>query len=287
MPISDSNRYRLQKIIKNIEADSFDLTHVRNLLFDLRSYCTSHHYYREVADFIAHDERNKGITFDTIERFYLFLAYFMYEHSNDGNIDLTENVPLSIKMYLLARLKTIDDNTLLTKINYKRQDLISHIQGFFEVNKIGPNPTCKLKKTNAKFTSALKYLTSSVDLNPAFTEDQIINDLISVIKQNNFEVDENVFFERKNKIVLCVLALLHDSYYNSEYGGFTCKLESIENKLCISVTIHNIPTPKSVVFNGRMFISELIAEDWCTDSFFDNIHSNNIQINSEFKLERI
>lgn len=286
MPISESNKHRLQTIIAGVESDNFDLQDIYYLLINLRSYCGNHRYFREIADFIAHDERDRGITFTTMERQYLLFCYAFLFPPDKQPLDLTEYVPIQVKYFYLLRASLANPNEL-NAIGYTRKSLESDIEAYFELDNAQNPAFCRVINDSKRFETALQLLGNSFDINPAFTEDEAMKDLISVIQTNNFIINTTEFAKRKHKIVLCMLMLMHDTTFTSRFANFSCEVSADDNFLGISAIIPvNTPT-RSLNVKTTMFKTSIPKNEWCTESFFTNTISKNIQINSDFKLEKL
>src|SRR5574341_802438 len=64
---------RIRKCLEIIGARRFDEFHVKSLLIDLREYVNANSITREVADFIAHPERDRGMNHKNINRMIIEL----------------------------------------------------------------------------------------------------------------------------------------------------------------------------------------------------------------------
>lgn len=63
--------HRIKKFQKKYVESTFDQNDVHILLMDLREYCTGEEpHIREIADYLAHPERSKGLTFSKLQEVY-------------------------------------------------------------------------------------------------------------------------------------------------------------------------------------------------------------------------
>ncbi|HDU8584939.1 TPA: hypothetical protein RG682_000381 [Vibrio alginolyticus] len=92
------DKTKAQKLVTKLEAGDFDENDVDNLFMRLRAYSHGNKVFREVADFVAHnDERNRGITNESLEAFYLSFKFFEEYTSSKKPLDITSPFPLYIK----------------------------------------------------------------------------------------------------------------------------------------------------------------------------------------------
>jgi hypothetical protein len=77
--------------------------------------------------------------------------------------------------------------------------------------------------------NTLQHILSFIGSHPAFDQDQVISELLAVIRANKMNVNEDEILTHSDKITACVALLLHEATF--EYGAHKqgyCKL-SCEN----------------------------------------------------------
>tara|TARA_Y100001956_G_C4086157_1_gene170746 strand:- start:60 stop:572 length:513 start_codon:yes stop_codon:yes gene_type:complete len=157
----------------------------------------------------------------------------------------------------------------------------------------------------------------------AFTQDELLEQLLMVISANNIEHDEDKIKAQSDKIALCVMLLLHNSEFDIKghkpgYCVVTSENESIShnvkhvdkdrNEVDINESFGTLQVRGKVVLDkdGKdltiahpVMSSNLNAEDWCADELFsiepfsDDIPNHlckrlkfkkDLGVNEEFKL---
>ena len=121
--ISGNSKEKAQKIVSRIESGKFDEIDVDSLLMLLRAFSNDHLIFREISDFVAHnDERKKGITTNSLEAFYLNLKYFIEYVSKKKELleefaaNLTPEEQDRAKSKLANKLKSIKEITKSTHV---------------------------------------------------------------------------------------------------------------------------------------------------------------------------
>lgn len=84
---------KLQKSIQKIESGSFDENDIDNIFMKLRAYSTKFSVFREIADFVAHnDQRDRGLVNQALEHMYLSMRFFLdYQGENKKQLDISES----------------------------------------------------------------------------------------------------------------------------------------------------------------------------------------------------
>ncbi|MDH5356168.1 MAG: hypothetical protein OEY09_17130 [Gammaproteobacteria bacterium] len=97
---------KAQKLLVKLESGNFDENDIDNLFMRLRAYSHGNRIFREVADFVAHnDERNKGVATESLEAFYLSFKYFLEYISPKKSLDIGSSFPLYVKKLMRMTLK--------------------------------------------------------------------------------------------------------------------------------------------------------------------------------------
>lgn len=284
---------KIQKLLAKLESGSFDENDVDNLFMRLRAYSHGNRIFREVADFVAHnDERNQGIATDSLEAFYLSFKYFLEYVSPKKSLDIGSPFPLYVKKLMKYQVGKCKENDLRDKFNVTKLRLASRIDSLFAEDKKQSLAFMKKLKISEDTLKAIQHLLSFIGSQPAFDQEQVVSELLKVIKANKFSVNESNILKNSDKIALCVMLLLHDATF--EYGahkqGFckiSCDNTSISHKQRF-IDADGNPVEHEESFgklqvlgyvildkDGKdltvcypLMSTNLSAEDWCDDEMF-------------------
>lgn len=284
---------KAEKIILKLETGEFDENDVDNIFMRLRAHSYGHHIFREVAHFVAHnDERNQGIAVESLEAFYLSFKYF-FEHFLSGPaIDIAFPFPLYIKKLMKYQVDRCKDSELKEKFNLTKSRLKSNVDSFFGENK--KHKTAYLKKNiPANLFEALKYVMDSFGGRPpAFDQEQIISELVAVIKANKLKVNENELRKHSERIAVCVALLLHQTTFDvGAHKPGSCRVSC--EKTSVSIKQQSLGVEGNLVelneSHGNLLVFGTVlvdrggvdvmmsfplitttapAENWCSDEMF-------------------
>lgn len=284
---------KAQKIISKIESGNFDENDVDNLYMRLRAYSRNHHVFREIADFVAHnDERNKGIANNSLEAFYFSIKYFNEFISPKPQLNIFEPFPLYVKKLMKYQVDKCKESDLKTKFNVSKLRLKSRIDTLFTEDK--KTQTAVLKKPNISENNfkTIQHLLGFIGSHPAFDQSSIIKSILDVISDCKLKVCEDDFINQQQRITLCILLLIHDAKF--KFGGGKqgyCTLSCEKTELPYGVKyvdpegnpVEDTQTFGNLQINGHVVVdkdgrdlqvcyplmsTDLEAVSWCEDNLF-------------------
>lgn len=326
MAMKPIEKAKAQKIVSKIESGKFDENDIDNLFMKLRAYSQGKNIFREIADFVAHNnERDRGLANISLETMHLRMKYFVEYNSPQKTLDISKEFPLWIKRLMLLQVDKFDDKVLRDKFNVTGQRLKTRIDNNFKENKKEKTAVIKDGKMSIDTLNAIQYIMSYLISKPAFIQDELIRELVDVISINKLIIDKKAFFSQSDKITLCIILLLHNATFDHKghKPGYT-KISS--EKEAIPMNTHFIDQNNNTVIiqeqfgkinvNGFVVIrkddgevtiahpimaTNLDAESWCEDSMFNIIplsedhpnilykkitFSDCLSISGNFKLEQ-
>lgn len=237
MSIPAREKIKVQKLVSQIEQGSFDDNVVDSLFIKLRGFSHGNDVFREIADFVAHnDKRNKGITVASLNALYLSMKYFIEYVSPKKAINIQQPFPIYIKRLMIYQVNKCDEILLREKFHESKSSLKSRIDTSFKEDKKHGIAYFKKAKISRQFFESIQYLLGFIGAMPAFTQQSLIEQLLSVLSKNNILFNEDKIREQEKKIVLCILCLLNNTHF--EHGGHEpgyCKIS------CERTEIMNIP----------------------------------------------
>lgn len=284
---------KAQKLLLKLESGDFDENDIDNIFMRLRAYSHGNRVFLEVADFVAHnDERNKGVSVESLEAFYLSFKYFLEYVSPKKSLDISNPFPLYVKKLMKYQIDKCKDADLKEKFNVTKQRLKSRIDTVFSEDKKNKKAFMKKPKLSNHTLEALQYILGFIGSHPAFNQDQVIAELLAVIKANKLNINEEELLKHSDKIAACVALLLHDTTF--EYGAHkqgyckvSCEKTSISfnqkfvdqdgNPVEHKESFGNLQVLGHVVLekDGKdltvcypMMTTSLSAEDWCDEDMF-------------------
>jgi len=204
----------LKCILKKICNDTFDEDDIKNLLLQWRAYFKNQSLIWEFACFISHpEERDKGIFHKELDVRY---AKIIYGRAVGGDFNKIFN-PNSIdqKLFntlLLGGIDTIDieylyEKTKLNKSQAKEYVIRSYLK---KGNLYLLKPQRNYKKLDKIISSILSLINFTASINNEEILTQFEFAFNETIKTLNLEYDSKSIIENnKNKILLCLMCLLH------------------------------------------------------------------------------
>lgn len=223
-------KVKAQKTLRKIETGDFNENDIDSIFMALRAYSHGNKVFREVADFVAHnDKRNKGLTTESLEALYFSFKYFNDYVSPKNPLDITAPFPLYIKKLMKYQVDKCDETYLKNNFNMTRQRFKSRIDNIFSEDKKKHLAFLKKPEIPRNILDVMNYVMGFIFSRPAFDQDQVISGLLDVIQINKLDVNIAKILEYSDKITICVMLLLHNTKF--EYGilnqGY-CKI-SCEN----------------------------------------------------------
>jgi len=319
-------KVKAQKLLGLIEGGQFDENDVEGLFMKLRAFCGDRRVFREIADFVAHNDiRDKGLTNESMEAFYLSIKFFCEYVSINKSLNIGEPFPRYVKRLMKYQAIKTDAKALLKEFRVSSASLAKKIDAHFKDDKKAD--TAQLNgKLGAETAAAIQHVLRFIHAQPAFTQDDVMRVLLLVLAENKMEFDEQKIAQQADRISLCVLALLHDTQFdiNGHKLG-RCGIAADKQAMSHGVSYvdehgNEVPNPESfgllqlhghvaVQHNGgeaqvayTVFQTKLDASAWCDDSLFVTEYSKagehmfawrkldtsgDIGISENFKLMRL
>lgn len=206
---------KAQKILDKIQSGNFDENDVDNFFMRLRAYSNGFIVFREIADFVAHnDVRNKGLTNTSLQSMYYSVKYFNEYVSPNKNLDIGKPFPIWVKTLFKYQIDKIAQEDLKNKFNVSPDRLKARIDNCFKDDSKSKLTTLKEGKLSQSSLEAINYVMSFIIPRQAFSQDDLFRDTLSVISHNKLNFDNEALNENYERIILCVLLLLHNSQFD-------------------------------------------------------------------------
>lgn len=293
--MNDFDRIKIQKIILRIESGKFDELDIDNFFMKLRAYSQNCKIFREIADFIAHnDERDKGIVNESLEAFYFSMKFFVEYISPKILLDMSKPFPLYIKKLMKYQINKCKEIELINKFKLNKIKLKSKIDNLFLEKRKENYALLRNIKISKQDSKIINYLLGFIGSIPAFEQKDLITDIFKTMDLNQLNYIEKEFLENIDKVIICILLLLNNSKFididkdNLGYSKISCEQEYIPYNLkFVDIDGNVIIKEHSFGFlqiNGYvhikkedgidleisypLLITTLEAEKWCDERLF-------------------
>lgn len=268
-----NERVKAQEMVDRILSGNFDWNDVDNLFMRLRAYSSGHQCFKEIADFVAHNmTRDRGISHRSLEKFYYAVKYGT-EYcllQSQRKLDLSGPFPLYIKQHMIYRVDDIKPDELWQMFQLKPEQLKEHFRTLFKEDEGTENVILIPSNVRPYTQKAIAHMLGSFVVKPLFTSDDLIAELISLLHKNKFIFDEDAIMVQREKIILCVMLLMHHTQFDfGESPLGKCGISSDFGSLDVWAEI-----PIKVKDGGigwasyQIFTSDLSPDKFCDESLF-------------------
>ena len=262
-------------VLEKVRSDSFQESDIKTLLIDIREYIRDQTLLRELADFIAHPKRDRGICYKLLNARYAKLTLIeeqIKRIDKEGGLvkqniktewDYSNAVLSSIsvdkiksdlfKILFIDGIEDIEDKVLKKYYKVGRTEILNFLNtSYFQAD--GYHILKNLKDRNL-IDDILKFIRGCVSGNTAFKQEEFNNELETSIKRvvEKFKLDNKYLEfvkEQRSKILVCILCLLHDSRITF-YDKKECRIFLTTNDGCLSLA-----TDKTQ-FTFYLFVSDI------------------------------
>lgn len=288
-----AEKIKTQKLVKKIETGQFDENDIDSLFMKLRAYSAGFLVIREVADFVAHNDlRDRGLTNKSLETMYLRIKFFLEYDSPKTPLDLSSPFPIWIKKLMILQADKCNEEDLRKKFNVTSQRLINRIDKAFKEDKKNKIAVYQQDQLSQATFNAIQYVMSFISGNPTFNQDDLLNELISVLKKNQIDFDEPGLRALSNRITICTLLLFHHSVFDfngkkkgqceisSENGSISHNVRFVDvagnqvehhetfGNLHVKGTVNVEKDGEELSISHTIMSTNLASQDWCSDELF-------------------
>jgi hypothetical protein len=266
-------RKKIQSIVDTLQSGVFDENDVDNLFIKLRDNSYGNILFREIGNFIAHPTiRDTGPIHELIES--LQLSFRFNSDYDYGNIPLDISIPFPsyIKEHMKYQVKKYNEKDLISKFKIGKIKLLKEIDRIFPVNgQMDQTNPQQLKPTEKLLFDAFRYLFTLLIVKPFCTQLELLDAIMIVLTGNKINFDRKKLSEQCDKIIICVLLLLHGIEFklkNSPNGE--CRIYydndqiSTQNILGLSGVVPYAQSTIKIIF--QLISTNLSAIDWCSET---------------------
>lgn len=235
MNISIKTKTSINSHLEKIKNDTFQEVDIKLLLIDIRGHIREETLLRELADFIAHPSRTKGIFNKKLNSIYLKfklideqLKKLDFDKQNIKTERQYSDFILSaisiekvdkklFEVLFFDGLDDIDEKLFIKYYSMKKKQIKKLISDNYQlIDK--KYYQLKSKKDFAKIEDILKFIRGTIQAKAVFNQQTFEKEIQKAIGRiiNVFELDKSYLPAVKkssNSILLCIMCLLHDSKF--------------------------------------------------------------------------
>lgn len=247
----------------------------------LRDRCYGLASIREIGDFVAHrDQREKGPVTDKVRDIQLSLESWL--NQGEGRFpDLA-----AAKRISAANLRTTTDAQLTQRLGLRRAVVQSVL-----AQAIRKMEDDRFEKVTQREKRVFNYLAGAFVWNPAFTDEQVAEDLANVLVKAGalFKNERDAFDAHRVFLALYVTALMHDSAVVMDDGSrfeLVAGFANDENRIEVKARIELAGWGKAVTAPVCVFWTQLIGTEHCSEDLaaVPGAWSGAIEIDSSGRL---
>ena len=222
MSLSASEATKVRKLLAKIQSGTFDDNDVDLLFMKLREHSSGHPVFREIADFVAHNKcRDQGLTNASLYASYLCFRYLSEYTLRQKRLKVDGQIPLWVKKLIVLQIDSCDEDDLYLQFKLSRDTAKHKIRSLYR--DIPHTQMCSYIKhsMDQETFDLLRHLLGFIKLQPAYTQEQIIDQLVTVLAKHDLLEDNSAEELRgqADKIMVAVLCLLHRSKFDLKNGA--------------------------------------------------------------------
>ncbi|TYX08438.1 hypothetical protein FCG74_007570 [Klebsiella pneumoniae] len=280
---------KLNDLIERIESGIFDCNSVDSVFIKMREFSGKNNLFKEVANFIAHNkERDEGIISEHTTANFLKFKFILSKEMKGQQLDVVKGFPAWIYSLVMIQISELDEGECKSKYNKTKSGLRERVRQMFTVK----DGICKVKgeiKRNDfnTFTSLLDSFTIRGE--GVFTIDDLFDEMVLCLKQNNISFSDEKLREQKDKIILSIFLLMHNTEFKFK--------QTLSARIVITADNNEMSIAAKIPLDGIYFSyiilkTELDISEWCDEQAIDYLTTHNelpesIKINNDFKLSLI
>jgi hypothetical protein len=238
----------IEERLIDIKEDRFSQDTVKLFLIELREYLSPKSVLKEIAHFIAHPERNRGKILESVNYAY-YRSRVLFRQLNENKtgkgleLDIN-NLPIDVYETVIWHHSKIKPN--ISKLNeFKKTFILDRTDKVYRPRK---HLTNKILKT-------IKDAIGMISLQPALSQSDLIDEIVLALEAIGFNEYSDVIIQKQNSIMICLLAILHQSSFKLKDGNIAKAylsndpiINDLEGKVHISASVKTEFSNTSIEF---------------------------------------
>lgn len=264
-----SERIKVQKILDKIKENNFSPEDIDLLLIKLREYALPKSLFEEISHFAAHNEsRHKGFSFEHLSGFFDAILYLINHILEGGKpLNLHEPIPSYVINTILFNQKLLSPKDFQQKYKCSQTQFISRFHNTFL--KIKGTNTYKIKGTlKGTVRSVVQDMLGSIFSYPLYEGDEILNEIFTLLKDNEFEITLDEFNLGSAKIILFIIYLMHNTEYkitDSLVGLSQIHISKSQDETIRLSALVPLPSGKGK-FSFPLITTDLDPAEFCSEN---------------------
>lgn len=216
---------RLIERLGRVALGTFTEDDIRLLLISLRERCHGERVLREIADFVAHPERNKGITTDSLREMYLSMRWFREYVAPKRTLDLFAPFPRWVRDLVLYRSHA-PNTQLQVKFGLSPKAFRELEKANYVAMNSGEGRYAS-SSASSNLAPALAELLQVIHVRPAYSQGEFLQAFGNVVRRNTLIPDdqvESIARERGNALTAATLCVLHGSAIDLDGARGLCSI---------------------------------------------------------------
>lgn len=209
--ISHREKIKIEELLERVSTKAFSAVDVEALIIKLRDYFSLRPVFREVADFVAHSSRDKGLVYESIRGFSNSVR-FSIEYSTAGRLlDLRQPIPGYVYGMFLDQINLVEERVLIKEFRTSRTSFRKKMKTHFEVVDASGAYVLKAERMGSDFLKLLNFLATAFRVRQAFDISEFFNQLVGCIRDAKVQFDYGRLAMNQERIALAVLCLIGGS----------------------------------------------------------------------------
>lgn len=267
MKIPDKIKRDIGKRLEEISLNTFSRDTIKLMLIEIREYLPQKSALKEIAHFVAHPERDKGLILETVNYAYnrsrvLFRQLSGSKPGKGLELDINK-LPVDVYETVVWHFTHIKPNVRKLK-SFTRSFEFDRVGNFYKPKKEIINETIK----------HIQEAIGILSLQPALSQDNIIQQILTTVKQLGLAEYAESISAMQNSIMVCILSMLHQSLFYLKDGNTAEAhlsndpvVTDLEGKVFLSATVKTELSPVSIGFT--LISSEVTIRESFSKSMFD------------------
>lgn len=277
-------RKTLSKQIERLRSTQFDDGEVHRILVGLREELPADSILRDLADFI-HADRTKGPCWEHVSRFHACCSMIAGEVR-----PALEAVPKNIFEFCVHALFETPKEELKVKVDARKDLVMRDLKSRYRLDRHAQ--VYRLHgRIRTETLESLLWISGVLRVRPAFKQEPVIAQLSGVLDEIE-PGSKQVVEANKEEIVLCLLALLHQTRFLL-YGGAigeTSVATAFDLDLKRDFASADVVVPtggsKNWSWSFSLFQTELKAEEYFEPILFEKVKESRLGANVAVQVVR-
>lgn len=232
MEYSIKTKFSIQKNLESIQKKEFTETNIKELLMDIREFISINTILRDMADFMAHPTRDKGLCHSDIDLIHTKLKFTLPK--NPEKLDIV-NIPDKLYNTLLKYgVEKINEEDFIESVGINKRKFQDILKKNYKLR--NKKAILENRFMFNEMIKGINYLIGNIEIKSVFSQEEFINELKSAIEILQEELKiigdySKAIEDNSTDIMICLISLLHDSkitLFNNEVGKLYISL--IPNK---------------------------------------------------------